>query len=106
MTLCAGDTGAAAAKTYDIEVWTPSNNIYREISSCSNCLDYQARGLAIKYRDNKENITKFAHTLNGTGTSLNRLWIAIVENFQQEDGSILIPKELRKYMNNQEYIKI
>jgi seryl-tRNA synthetase len=85
-------------------VWTPSNETYREISSCSNCLDYQARGLGIKYRDNKTKETNFTHTLNGTGTSLNRLWIAIVENYQQANGDILIPKALVKYMNGQEVI--
>jgi seryl-tRNA synthetase len=101
--LCSGDTGDAATKTYDIEVWVPSENKYREISSCSNVLDYQSRALGIKYKD-ADGTTKYVHTLNGTGTSLNRLWIAIVENFQQADGTILIPEKLQKYMNNRKSI--
>jgi seryl-tRNA synthetase len=101
--LCTGDMGASAVKTYDIEVWLPSYNTYKEISSCSNTRDYQARGLSIKYSDGKEK--GFVHTLNGTGTSLNRLWAAVVENYQQADGTIKIPEVLRKYMNNQEFIK-
>jgi seryl-tRNA synthetase len=77
-------------------VWVPSENRYREISSCSNVLDYQARALGIKFKDDAG--TKYVHTLNGTGTSLNRLWIAVVENFQQEDGTILIPAKLQRYI--------
>jgi seryl-tRNA synthetase len=97
--------GASAVRTYDIEVWFPCYNSYKEISSCSNTKDYQARGLGIKCRDKTTKETEYVHTLNGTGTSLNRLWVAIVENYQQKDGSILIPKALRKYMNNQKVIK-
>jgi seryl-tRNA synthetase len=82
----------------------PSSNSYREISSCSNVLDYQARGLSIKYFNPATKKNEFAHTLNGTGTSLNRLWIAIVENFQQKDGSIIIPTALRPYLQGQETI--
>ncbi|MDR2461824.1 MAG: serine--tRNA ligase [Mycoplasmataceae bacterium] len=103
--LCAGDMGSCAVKTYDVEVWFPCNKKYREISSCSNCRDYQARGLAIKYLNTKTKKKDYVHTLNGTGTSLNRLWIAIIENYQQKDGTILIPKVLRKYFNDEEYIK-
>jgi seryl-tRNA synthetase len=100
--LCSGDTGDSAAKTYDIEVWMPASNMYREISSCSNCLSYQARGLGIKFSSKGE--SNYIHTLNGTGTSLNRLWIAVVENFQQENGTILIPEALQRYMNGQKNI--
>jgi seryl-tRNA synthetase len=103
--LCTGDMGASAVKTYDIEVWIPSQNTYREISSCSNTNDYQARGLGIKYSSRNSNKTEFIHTLNGTGVSLNRLWVAIIENFQQKDGKILIPEILRKYMNDKIYIE-
>lgn len=102
--LCTGDMGSAAVKTYDVEVWFPCNNTYREISSCSNCRSYQSLGSNIKYRESKEN--KLVHTLNGTGTSLNRLWIAIVENYQQKDGSIKIPDVLIPYMNGQTSITI
>lgn len=98
MLLCSGDTGDSAAKTFDIEVWVPSEKKYREISSCSNVLDYQSRGMHIKYNLNKE--VGYVHTLNGTGTSLNRLLIAIMENFQQEDGTIAIPKALLPYLNS------
>lgn len=103
--LCTGDMGFAAAKTFDIEVWFPCNNKYREISSCSNCRDFQARGSAIKYRlPEQPNNSYFVHTLNGTATSLNRLWVAVVENYQQKDGSIKIPLVLQKYMNNTKVI--
>jgi len=98
--LASGDTGAAATKTYDIEVWIPSEGKYREISSCSNCLDYQSRGLNIKYKNPKTQAVELVHTLNGTGTSLNRLWIALVENFQQKNGSINIPSALQKYFHS------
>jgi seryl-tRNA synthetase len=104
LNLCTGDLGIAATKTYDIEVWFPCNNKYREVSSCSNDTDFQSRGLNIKFK-NKNNDLIFAHTLNGTGVSLNRLWIAVIENYQQKDGTITIPKALQKYMNGEKIIK-
>lgn len=96
ITLCGGDTGFSAAKTYDIEVWIPSQNTYREISSCSNCEDFQARRANIRYI-NKAGKKSFVHTLNGSGLPTGRTLVAIVENFQQEDGAIIIPKALRQY---------
>ncbi len=102
--LCTGDMGFGASKTYDLEVWLPSYNAYKEISSCSNCVDFQARNMMLRYKD-KEGNTKYCHTLNGSGLAIDRLWAAVVENYQQKDGSILIPKALRKYFDGQEYIK-
>ena len=93
--LCSSDIGFGAAKTYDIEVWLPSQNKYREISSISNCKDFQARRMMIRYR--KGSKTELVHTLNGSGLAVGRTWIAIVENYQQSDGSIVIPEALRKY---------
>ena len=95
--LAAGDTSAAMAKTIDIEVWIPSMNIYKEVSSISNALDYQARRGNIKYRDQKANKNEFVHTLNGSGLATSRLIPAILEQFQQKDGSVKIPKVLWKY---------
>lgn len=103
--LCTGDMGFASAKTYDIEVWLPSYNAYKEISSCSNCESFQARNLLLRYRDNKTKSTQYPHTLNGSGLAIDRLWAAVIENYQQEDGSIKIPEVLRKYFDNQEYLK-
>lgn len=96
--LCSADTGFASSKTYDIEVYIPAYNNYREISSCSNCTDFQSRRAKIRFRskDNENNLT---HTLNGSGLALDRLWVAVVENYQQKDGSIKIPKALKKYLN-------
>lgn len=102
--LCTGDMGFSSAKTYDLEVWLPSYNAYKEISSCSNCVDFQARNMMLRYKD-KDNKIEYCHTLNGSGLAIDRLWAAVVENYQQKDGSILIPKQLRKYFNNEEYIK-
>jgi seryl-tRNA synthetase len=90
--------GAAAAKTYDIEVWLPGQQVYREISSCSNFESYQARRANIRYRHEGKNKTEFVHTLNGSGLAVGRTWVAIVENYQQEDGSVLIPEALRPYI--------
>lgn len=101
--LCAGDMGFSSAKTYDIEVWMPSNNCYREISSCSNCEAFQARRLKLRYKDSNGK-TQYTHTLNGSGLAIDRLWAAVVENCQQADGRIKIPKALRKYLNNKEYL--
>jgi len=101
--LCSGDMGFCAQKTYDLEVWLPSQNKYREISSCSNCGDFQARRGAIKYKT-KDGKTHFAHTLNGSALAVGRTLIAIMENYQQEDGSILVPKALKDYMGGIEKI--
>jgi len=94
--LCTGDMGFASAKTYDIEAWAPGVNSYLEVSSCSNCTDFQARRANIKYKASEGN--KLVHTLNGSGLALPRTFIALVENYQQKDGSIKIPKVLQKYM--------
>jgi len=98
MTLCTGDMGAASAKTYDIEVWLPGQQLYREISSCSNFESYQARRANIRYRPEGKNKTEFVHTLNGSGLAVGRTWVAIVENYQQADGSVMIPEALRPFM--------
>jgi seryl-tRNA synthetase len=95
--LCTGDMGFASAKTYDIEVWLPSSNEFREISSCSNCEAFQARRAGIRFKP-KGGKSEFVHTLNGSGLAVGRTWIAVVENFQQVDGSIVIPEVLRPYM--------
>jgi len=99
MTLCTGDMGFAANKTYDIEVWLPGENAYREISSCSNCGDFQARRMNAKYKN--ENKNDFVHTLNGSGLAVGRTLIAILENYQTADGNVEIPKVLQKYFNGQ-----
>ena len=101
--LCSGDMGFSAEKTYDIEVWLPSENKYREISSCSSCSTFQAQRMKSRYK-NKKNETVFASTLNGSGLAVGRTLIAVLENYQQKDGSIIIPKILRPYMNNLELI--
>jgi seryl-tRNA synthetase len=98
MALCAGDMGASSAKTYDIEVWMPGQQLYREISSCSNFESYQARRANIRYRPEGKNRTEFVHTLNGSGLAIGRTWVAIVENYQQADGSVVIPEALRSYI--------
>ena len=89
--LCTGDMGFASAKTYDIEVWLPSQNTYREISSCSNTMAFQARRANIKFRPDGTGKAELLHTLNGSGVAVGRTFIAIVENYQQRDGSIVIP---------------
>ena len=101
--LSTGDMGFSAEKTYDIEVWLPSENKYREISSCSSCGSFQARRMKTRYKD-KKNETLFVGTLNGSGLAIGRTLVAILENYQQNDGSILVPKILRPYMNNIEKI--
>jgi seryl-tRNA synthetase len=101
--LSTGDMGFSAEKTYDIEVWIPSENKYREISSCSSCGQFQARRMKAKFK-NENNISDFVGTLNGSGLAIGRTLIAIMENYQQEDGSIKIPDVLRSYMNNEEKI--
>ncbi len=101
--LCSGDMGFSAEKTYDIEVWLPSENKYREISSCSSCSTFQAQRMKSRYK-NKNKETVFVGTLNGSGLAVGRTLIAVLENYQQQDGSIIIPKVLRPYMNNLESI--
>jgi seryl-tRNA synthetase len=103
--LCTGDMGFASAKTYDIEVWLPSQKAYREISSCSNTEAFQARRANIKYRTGGSGKTEFVHTLNGSGLAVGRTLIAILENYQQKDGSIVIPTALRPYMDGRERIE-
>jgi seryl-tRNA synthetase len=98
MLLCTGDMGFASAKTYDIEVWLPSSHEFREISSCSNCEAFQARRAGIRFKPKGGRKSEFVHTLNGSGLAVGRTWVAIVENYQQADGSILIPDVLRPYM--------
>ncbi|MGA7707084.1 MAG: serine--tRNA ligase, partial [Acidobacteriaceae bacterium] len=98
MNLCAGDLGFSAAKTYDLEVWLPGQNLYREISSCSNFEAFQARRANIRYRPLGQKKTEFVHTLNGSGLAVGRTWLAIVENYQQADGSVAIPAALQAYM--------
>ncbi|MGH6886351.1 MAG: serine--tRNA ligase [Geminicoccales bacterium] len=102
MVLCAGDTGFAARKTYDIEVWLPAQGRYREISSCSNCGDFQARRMNARYRPQGERRTELVHTLNGSGLAVGRTLIALLENGQEADGSITLPAALRPYMNGME----
>jgi len=96
--LCTGDLGFASAKTYDLEVWLPAQDRYREISSCSNCEDFQARRAQIRYRPEPKAKPRLVHTLNGSGLAVGRTWLAILENFQQRDGSVIIPEVLRPYM--------
>jgi seryl-tRNA synthetase len=96
--LSTGDMGFSSAKTYDIEVWLPGQQLFREISSCSNFESFQARRANIRYRPEGKNKTEFVHTLNGSGLAVGRTWVAIVENYQQADGSVLIPEALRSYM--------
>ena len=102
--LSTGDMGFGAKKTYDIEVWLPSQETYREISSCSNCGDFQARRMNLRFRRAGGSKPEFAHTLNGSGLAVGRTWIAILENYQQKDGSIVIPEILQPYMNGIEKI--
>ena len=104
ITLCSGDTGFGAHKTYDIEVWLPSQQTYREISSCSNCGDFQARRMMARFRPAQGKGTQFVHTLNGSGVALGRALVAIIENNQQADGSVILPPVLRPYMGGMEVI--
>ena len=103
--LSTGDMGFGAMKTYDIEVWLPSQKTFREISSCSNCGDFQARRMNLRFRRAGGAKPEFVHTLNGSGLAVGRTWIAVLENYQQEDGSILIPEILQRYMNGLEKIE-
>jgi seryl-tRNA synthetase len=104
VTLCTGDMGFSSAKTYDIEIWLPSQNRFREISSCSNFESFQARRANIRFKD-ENGKRRYVHTLNGSGLAIGRTWLAILENYQQKDGSVIIPEALRPYMNGKEIIK-
>lgn len=106
ISLCTGDMGFSASKTYDIEVWLPSYGMYREISSCSNCEDYQARRANIRFRREVKAKPEFVHTLNGSGLAVGRTFAAILENYQQEDGSVVIPEALRPYMGGLERLEV
>ena len=103
MLLCTGDMGFSASKTYDLEVWVPSEHTYREISSCSNCEAFQARRMKTRYKDAKGK-KRFVHTLNGSGVAVGRALVALLENHQQEDGSLYLPPPLRPYFSGQEYL--
>ncbi|MGL5000900.1 MAG: serine--tRNA ligase [Cetobacterium sp.] len=103
--LCSGDMGFGAAKTYDLEVWLPGQNKYREISSCSNCGDFQSRRMGLKYRPEGSTKSEFCHTLNGSGLAVGRTLVAIMENYQQEDGSFLVPEVLIPYMGGMTIVK-
>jgi seryl-tRNA synthetase len=105
ISLCTGDLGFSAAKTYDIEVWMPSQDKYREISSCSNCLDFQARRANIRFRRKDGKKPEYVHTLNGSGLAVGRTFAAILENYQNPDGSVAIPKILIPYMGGQTVIR-
>jgi len=105
MTLCTGDLGFAAAKTYDLEVWLPGENVYREISSCSNFEAFQARRIGARYRPTGGKSTEFVHTLNGSGLAVGRTVVAILENYQEADGTVTIPKALRPYLGGMENIR-
>jgi seryl-tRNA synthetase len=98
VTLSTGDMGFSASKTYDIEVWLPSQKTYREISSCSNCEAFQARRAQIRFRRDGKSKTDLVHTLNGSGLAVGRTWIAILENYQQADGSVIVPEVLAPYL--------
>jgi seryl-tRNA synthetase len=102
--LCTGDTGFSSAKTYDLEVWLPGQGLYREISSCSNFDAFQARRANIRYKPGAKGKNEFVHTLNGSGLAVGRTWLAILENYQQGDGSVVIPEPLRGYMGGMERI--
>jgi seryl-tRNA synthetase len=103
--LSTGDMGFAAAKTYDIEVWLPGQGAFREISSCSNCGEFQARRMNARFRPKEGKGTRFVHTLNGSGVAVGRALVAVLEKYQQSDGSVTVPKELRPYMGGIEVIR-
>ena len=102
--LSTGDIGFSSAKTYDLEVWLPAQNTYREISSCSNCEDFQARRMGARFKD-ENGRTRFVHTLNGSGLAVGRTLVAVLENYQNADGSVTIPKALRPYLGNREVLR-
>ena len=100
MLLCSGDIGFSATQTHDIEVWLPGQNRFREISSCSSCGDFQARRMKTRYKTDKDAKPNFVHTLNGSGLAVGRCLIALLENYQEKDGSIVIPSVLKPYLGN------
>jgi seryl-tRNA synthetase len=104
MLLCTGDMGFGATKTYDLEVWLPAQNTYREISSCSNCEAFQARRMQARFK-NAQGKNEFVHTLNGSGLAVGRALVAVLENHQQADGSITVPAALRPYLGGQELLQ-
>jgi len=104
VSLCTGDLGFSAAKTYDLEVWLPGQGLYREISSCSNFTDFQARRAGIRFKRNGGSGTELVHTLNGSGLAVGRTLVAILENYLQEDGSVAMPEALKPYMGGMESI--
>ena len=104
MKLCTGDMGFTAARTYDLEVWLPGHARYREISSCSTCTDFQARRMNARYRPEGEKATRFVHTLNGSGLAVGRTLVAVLENYQREDGSVTVPEVLRAYLGGPELL--
>ena len=104
VTLCTGDMGFGAAKTYDLEVWLPAQNTYREISSCSNCEAFQARRMQARFR-NAQGKPEFVHTLNGSGLAVGRTLVAVLENHQQADGSVRVPAALRPYLGGLEVLR-
>jgi seryl-tRNA synthetase len=103
--LCTGDMGFGAAKTYDLDVWLPAQNTYREISSCSNCESFQARRMQARFRASAEGKPEFVHTLNGSGLAVGRAMVAVLENHQQADGSIRVPAALQPYLGGMSVIK-
>jgi len=105
VTLCTGDLGFSAVKTYDLEVWLPGQNAYREISSCSNMGDFQARRLQARWRNPETGKPELVHTLNGSGLAVGRALVAVVENYQQADGSICVPEVLKPYMGGVELLR-
>jgi seryl-tRNA synthetase len=105
MLLCSGDTGKVSSKTYDIEAWMAGQNAYREIVSCSNCLEYQARRLRIRFRDKTNEETRLVHTLNSTLVATERTMVAVIENFQTANGTVKVPAVLQKYMGGIEEIR-
>jgi len=105
MALCTGDTGFSSAKTYDLEVWLPGQNAYREISSCSNFEDYQARRIRARWRNPETGKPELLHTLNGSGLAVGRTLVAVLENYQQRDGSVVVPAALRPYMGGRELLE-
>jgi seryl-tRNA synthetase len=106
VSLCTGDLGFSAAKTYDLEVWLPGQNLFREISSCSNFVDFQARRANIRFKRKGASGTELVHTLNGSGLAVGRTLVAILENYQQKDGCVAIPNALQPYMGGMEFIKL
>ena len=105
MLLCAGDMGFAARKTYDLEVWLPGQGLYREISSCSDCGDFQARRMNARFRPEGEKGTRFLHTLNGSGLAVGRALVAVIENYQEADGGVRVPEVLRSYLGGRERVE-